>query len=64
MYNLMLKGKIIEVFGSQWKFAHHLGIHESEISKVINQRKKLSTEKKKEWAKALNSEPGEIFNNG
>lgn len=61
MYNLMLKGKIIEVFGAQWKFAQHLGIHEAFVSRVLNQRQELSPKKRREWAKALSTQPGEIF---
>ncbi|MFH0812842.1 MAG: DUF739 family protein, partial [Pseudomonadota bacterium] len=61
-YNLKLRGKIIEVFGHQWRFAQFLGIPEAEVSRVVNQRKAISQKRKREWAKALNVQPGEIFN--
>ena len=58
--NRILKAKIIEHFGSQWRFAQSLGIHESVVSKVISRRRPLNDSTKQKWAKALNCDP-EIF---
>ena len=44
---------MIEEHGSQFGFAQAIGEHETVVSKVIHGRRKLTTEKRKVWAKAL-----------
>jgi len=51
--NRKLKAKIIENHGSQWRFAHALGIHESEVSKIIRGKGTLSPDERRKWAHAL-----------
>lgn len=36
--NQKLKAKIIERFGSQWKFAHAAGLHEAQVSRFVRGR--------------------------
>lgn len=48
--NLMLKGRIIQVFGSQVDFSEALGIDESLVSRYVNNRRPLPAEQAKEWA--------------
>jgi len=59
--NLVLKGKIIEKFGSQWKFAHSLGTHEHLISQVVRGKRDLSPEDRKKWAEKLGSKEEKLF---
>jgi len=51
--NLKLKAKIIENYGSQYKFAHALGVREIEVSAFVRGHKSLSPEKRREWARLL-----------
>jgi DNA-binding transcriptional regulator YdaS (Cro superfamily) len=51
--NKKLKAKIIERFGSQFVFSQELGVHESEVSKIIRGRHQLSPEKKERWCSVL-----------
>lgn len=60
--NLSLKLAILEKFPSQADFAQSIGEHESLVSRIIRGRRQLDPEKQREWAKALNSTPGELFN--
>jgi hypothetical protein len=41
MYNSKLKGKIIEVYGAQWRFALALAVHETLVSQVLQGERKL-----------------------
>jgi len=59
--NLKLKGKIIERFGAQYKFARALNIVETDISAVIRGRKVLAGPAKEKWARSLGCESEEIF---
>jgi len=56
----ILRAKIIEVYGGQWRFAQAIEEHESVVSKVIRGRRKLTPEKKKVWAKALGLKQSDI----
>ena len=58
--NRVLKGKIIERFGSQWRFAQALGVHEGVVSKIVNRRRSLGKTAKQRWAKILKCDP-EMF---
>jgi plasmid maintenance system antidote protein VapI len=59
--NLILKGKIIEGYGSQWRFAHSLGIHEHEVSAVIRGRKALPLDERRKWAELLGDKEERLF---
>ncbi len=59
--SLALKFKVIEKFGTQWKFARAVDDHESVVSRAIQDRQKLGAEKKKKWADALGVDVAEIF---
>ena len=48
-----LKMAITEKFKSQFRFAQHLGEHESTVSKVVRGAHELDQEKRKRWAEAL-----------
>ena len=60
--NTKLKFKIFEKFRTQADFALALKTNESIVSKVIRGRRKLPEAEKVRWAKALDCEPEEIFN--
>jgi plasmid maintenance system antidote protein VapI len=59
--NLKLKGKIIEKFGTQWKFAHSLGTHEHVVSQVIQGKRSLTVEDQKRWAEKLGDKEERLF---
>lgn len=59
--NTLLKAKIIEIFGSQWKFAQAIDEHESAVSRVIRGRRSLSEKERCKWAAALNIEEPQKF---
>lgn len=59
--NKNLRVKIVLVDGTQCRFAHRIGVDEGFVSKVVNGYKNLSSEKKREWAKALNCKVRDIF---
>jgi len=59
----MVKARIMEKFGGQWKFAVAIGEHESNVSRAICGRVPLSAEKEEIWAKALNCKRDELFKN-
>lgn len=54
--NLKLKGAVISKFGTQRAFADELEVDESFVSDVLRGRKKLGTDKSKEWADVLDLE--------
>ena len=59
--NIPLKVKIIENYGSQWKFASVLKIDDSIVSKVVRERKPLADAKKRLWAQKLKCGVEDIF---
>lgn len=61
MENRILKSKIVLHFGSSFRFAHHLGIHESAVSKIIHGWKCLEEKEKMRWAQHLKSTVEELF---
>ena len=61
--NWALKTKIVERYGSQVDFAQTIKANETFVSKVVRGRRKLDTEKKIAWAKALGCKPKDIFAN-
>jgi hypothetical protein len=59
-----IKGKIVELFGSQQNFAQHIGQTEQTISKKLRGKAAFSQEDIIRWCEALQipaSEVGEIF---
>ena len=61
MINLKLKIRIIEVFGSQTKFANAVGMTEQKVSRIITGRTPINEEEKIEFALTLNSKVEDIF---
>jgi len=59
--NRILKARIIEHFGSQFDFAHALGIHEAMVSKIVRNRLRLSEEERRRWARVLKDDPDRLF---
>ncbi len=53
MNSRRIKARIIELYGSQWQFAHAIGVQESIVSKVLTGKILLSESAMKTWAKAL-----------
>jgi hypothetical protein len=51
--NKILKGKIVEKYGSQFEFARAIGEHEAIVSRVIRGHHTLDADGRIEWAKAL-----------
>jgi len=60
--NRKLKGKIVELYGSQTNFAMKIGEDETFVSRVINGRRRLNEKQQRRWAKALKAKPEEFFN--
>lgn len=48
-------------FHTQADFARFLGIHESDLSRVIRGRKSLTQDEQLKWAEVLHATPEEIF---
>lgn len=61
MMNKRLKAKIILKYGSQAEFAYDIKTHEAVISRVVRNRRELSSEQKKMWARKLNCQIKDIF---
>ena len=59
--NRKLKAKIVEHFGTQWRFAEIMGENDSVVSLVVSGRRNISDEKKESWSKALRSDKTELF---
>jgi hypothetical protein len=60
--NFDLKMRILKKFRTQWEFAQSVVMHESDISRVISGRRKLSQDAKKKWSEVLGCRIKEIFN--
>jgi len=59
--NRFLKSKIIEQYGTQADFALALQIDETFVSRIIRGRRKLDSQEKKRWAKALHANAHRLF---
>lgn len=59
--NIPLKIKILERFGTQCAFSDALELHESYVSQVIHERRKLDRAEMVRWSKALRVRTDEIF---
>ena len=55
-----LKGRIIEVFGTQGKFAEHLGISNVTVSNKLRGITQFSQEDMIQWCNALGIDYGDI----
>jgi DNA-binding transcriptional regulator YdaS (Cro superfamily) len=61
--NKNLKAAIIMKYGCQADFALAVGVDEPNVSRVVRGRRQLSPEQQKQWAKALDCKPMDIFGN-
>ena len=59
--NWKLKERICEIFRTQIDFAQRIGKSESKVSLIVRGRRVLSPEDKQRWAKLLNCEIEDIF---
>lgn len=59
--NRELKGEIVKHYGSQYKFAHAIGWHESSVSQVIRGRLNINDQTKQKWADALGADADTLF---
>ncbi len=59
--NRKLKGKIVELYGSQTNFAMKIGEDETFVSRVINGRRRLNEKQQRRWAKALKVNSEDFF---
>lgn len=59
--NKILKGKIVEKFGSQFEFARIIGAHEADVSRVIHGRRDLDQDSQEKWAEVLGDDPQRLF---
>jgi len=59
--NRILKSRIIQFYGTQADFASKAKVDEPTVSRVVRNRKTLTPEDQRYWAKLLKSEPEELF---
>jgi transcriptional regulator with XRE-family HTH domain len=59
--NRKLKGKIIELFGTQADFAQAMKEDESIVSRIVRGRRRPDGEQMKKWAAALDCKPEQLF---
>ena len=57
-----IRGKIVEVFGSQREFAKAIGLSEQSVTAKLNGRTDLSQDDILKWADALKLEVSDIGN--
>ena len=62
--NRELKAEIVRSYGSQFKFAHAIGEHEANVSRVIRGRISLDEETKRRWAETLGVDVNRVFPEG
>lgn len=55
-----LKGKIIEQFGTQYAFAHELGVSKQTLSKKMLNKSPISADEIYKWSHLLNINDNEI----
>lgn len=56
-----LRGRIVEKFGSQIKFANAVGCSLSFLSQYLNGKKKLDQPTMEKWMMALEIDPADIY---
>jgi transcriptional regulator with XRE-family HTH domain len=59
--NLVLKIKILHLYGTQSDFAQEIGSDDSFVSRIIRGRRKLDEHNQQKWAAALGCEPSDLF---
>jgi DNA-binding XRE family transcriptional regulator len=59
--NLALKGRIIELYGTQADFAPEIGMREDRLSRLVNGRDKPKPEQAQRIAEKLGCRVDEIF---
>jgi plasmid maintenance system antidote protein VapI len=59
--NRELKGEIVKRYGSQFNFAHAIGWHEANVSRVIRGRVQIDDETKRKWAEILDVDMEKLF---
>jgi len=59
--NLKLKGKIVEKFGSQSRFAQVAEVDETLVSRVVHGYRKLDMDEQIRWAAILDTDRGVLF---
>lgn len=59
--NFHLQVEIKKQFGTQWRFAQAVGVHESMVSKVLRGIRPLSDDEKRAWAKTLRRKKDDLF---
>ena len=59
--NWDLKTKIVEIFGTQADFAQAVKVDETIVSRIVRGRRQLDLKQQNQWARALNSDPEELF---
>ena len=60
--NKILKGKIVEKYGSQFEFALAIGEHEAVVSRIIRNHRELSPEDRLKWSNKLGcDDPEKLF---
>jgi transcriptional regulator with XRE-family HTH domain len=62
--NKVLKGKIVERFGSQREFARFIGVHETFISRVVRMHHELDDDTRNQWAAVLDVDVKTLFPQG
>jgi len=60
-FNLRLKARILERFGSQFRFSRAVGMSEDRLSKIIRKRRVPSPKETEEMAKLLGASSGQLF---
>jgi transcriptional regulator with XRE-family HTH domain len=59
--NMRLKGKIIDRFQTQRKFAEAAGVDSARVSRIIRGRENISDIERRRWARILRTFEAEIF---
>ena len=59
--NRKLKGKIIEVYGTQADFAQKIEKDESFVSRVVRGRREIPESEQNNWAGLLGASRGDLF---
>ena len=60
-FNLRLKARILERFGSQFRFSRAVGMSEDRLSKIIRKRRVPSPKEAEEMAKLPGASSGQLF---
>jgi plasmid maintenance system antidote protein VapI len=58
--NKKLKGRIVELFGSQANFAQMIQAEEATVSRIVHGRRRLNEEDLHWWSRVLDCDPSVI----